>query len=81
MGVAARDNDNYAYVDAMTNRLNDTDLRLLRASVNERPKALKQVGDNEGGQFPNNYTDEHHLNNQVFERKVKFKGHVERPQA
>jgi hypothetical protein len=37
VGVAVRPNDNYMYVDAMTNRLNDTDLRLLRASVNDRP--------------------------------------------
>lgn len=51
--------DNYKYVDAMTNRLNETDARLLRASINERPlpKAL-QGGDNEGGQIPNSYLDE-----------------------
>ena len=36
-GMAVRPNDNYAYVDAMSNRLNETDARLLRASINEKP--------------------------------------------
>ena len=52
-----RPNDNYAYVDAMTNRLNETDARLLRASINEKPQT--KAGDNEGGQIlPKSYTDE-----------------------
>ena len=49
VGVVTRPNDNYAYVDAMTNRLNETDLRLLRAAVNDRPKDQQQGADNEGG--------------------------------
>ena len=71
VGVAVRPNDNYAYVDAMTNRLNDTDLRLLRASVNDRPQE-QQAADNEGGQIPNSYTNEHHMSNQAYEKKVNF---------
>ena len=49
VGVADRENDNYAYVDAMVNRHNETDLRLLRASINDRPKDHRRSGDNEGG--------------------------------
>jgi len=62
VGVAMHPNDNYAYVDAMTNRLNETDLRLLRASVNDRPKE-HQGGDNEGGTIPNSYTNEQQMSN------------------
>ena len=70
-------NDNFAYVDAMTNRLNDSDLRLMRASVNDRPKELASA-DNEGGQIPNSYTNEQHMTNQAFEKKVSF-SHPGRP--
>ena len=49
VGVAMHPNDNYQYVDAMTNRLNETDLRLLRASVNDRPPKVQPSADNEGG--------------------------------
>ena len=50
VGVVDRPHDNYKYVDAMTNRLNDTDLRLLRASINEKPQSKALNGaDNEGG--------------------------------
>ena len=58
VGVVLRPNDGYAYVDAMTNRLNETDLRLLRASINERPKDNLMAADNEGGSQRNSYLDE-----------------------
>ena len=35
VGVTSQHRDNLAYVDAMVNRHNPTDLRLLRASINE----------------------------------------------
>ena len=57
VGVAARPNDNYAYVDAMTNRLNETDARLLRAAIGEREGAQRS-GDNEGGQLRSSFTNE-----------------------
>jgi len=81
VGVVKRGNDNYGYVDAMTNRLNETDLRLLRAAVNERPK-VKAVGggDVESVMLPSSYTNEHSQINQEFERKVKFSGDQARPQ-
>ena len=34
VGIAVQHKDQMGYVDKMTNRLNDTDLRLLRHSVN-----------------------------------------------
>jgi uncharacterized membrane protein YdfJ with MMPL/SSD domain len=77
VGVTVHPNDNFAYVDAMTNRLNDSDLRLMRASVNDRPKELASA-DNEGGQIPNSYTNEQHMTNQAFEKKVSF-SHPGRP--
>ena len=73
VGVAIKPDDRYTYVDAMTNRLNETDLRLLRASINERPEPRKMGGDNEGGRhLPHSYTNEQHMTNQEFEKKVKF---------
>lgn len=51
VGVVDKPNDNFAYVDAMTNRLNATDNRMLRAAINE-DKQIKQKNavDNERGQ-------------------------------
>ena len=50
VGVVDKPNDNFAYVDAMTNRLNVTDNRMLRAAINE-DKQIKQKNavDNERG--------------------------------
>lgn len=70
-GVVVKTNDNYAYVDAMTNRLNETDVRLLRASINDRPKDQPQ-GDNEGGSFPDKFLHEQELKNQGFEIREKM---------
>jgi len=78
VGVVVKNNDNFAYVDAMTNRLNETDLRLLRASINDRPKP-NPAGDNEGGSFPDKFLHEQELTNQDFERKVKFDPRAKRP--
>lgn len=62
--MAIKPDDRFTYVDAMTNRLNETDLRLLRASINERPeKHSKTGGDNEGGRIVPNYGNEGHMTN------------------
>ena len=45
VGVTAAHRDNMQYVDTMVNRHNQTDLRLLRASINE-----KEVKPPKGGQ-------------------------------
>ena len=37
-GVVVKQHDRFNYVDAMTNRLNETDARLLRSSINNNPK-------------------------------------------
>ena len=47
VGVTDKTTDQMLYVDAMTNRLNENDLRLLRSSINDKP--ADQGGDNEGG--------------------------------
>ena len=49
VGVIQTPYDNFAYVDAMTNRLNETDLRLLRGSVNDWPEGRSRSNDNEKG--------------------------------
>ena len=58
----------------MTNRLNDTDLRLLRGSVNDWPqdKTINPSDNENGGQLPNSFTNEHTMNNQNYDKKVKF---------
>ena len=64
IGVAIKPDDRFTYVDAMTNRLNETDLRLLRASINERPEKHKTGGDNEGGRIVrSNFSNEQHMTN------------------
>jgi predicted RND superfamily exporter protein len=78
VGVVVKNNDNFAYVDAMTNRLNETDLRLLRASINDRPQQ-NPAGDNEGGSYPDKFLHEADLTNQDFERKVKFDARAKKP--
>jgi len=70
VGVVVKTNDNYAYVDAMTKRLNETDIRLLRASINDRPKQ-NTAGDNEGGSLPDRFIHEEEETNQRFEYKPK----------
>ena len=60
VGVIQTPYDNFAYVDAMTNRLNETDLRLLRGSVNDWPEGRNRRGsqsDAEKGQA-SAYTNE-----------------------
>jgi len=46
VGVVIGDMDNFKYVDAMANRMNETDARLLRGSIGDRDKD-GVPGDNE----------------------------------
>ena len=75
VGVIQTPYDNFAYVDAMTNRLNETDLRLLRGSVNDWPEGRDRKANNndsEKGPLPNSYTNEQSMSNQTYEKKVTF---------
>lgn len=80
VGVVVKANDNYAYVDAMTKRLNETDIRLLRASINDRPQK-NTAGDNEGGSLPDRFIHEEDFTNQPFEYKPKVDLHAQKSAA
>ena len=72
--------DNFKYVDAMSNRMNDTDARLLRASIGERPGPQGQTpGDNESQMQNAAFTNEQFQTNQEYTKKVKFSPAVTGP--
>lgn len=77
VGVTAQHKDNLGYVDAMVNRHNPTDLRLLRASINEHAgKSTKRNGRatdaGRGTPGANDYGDEADTENQEFTKKIAF---------
>lgn len=69
VGVQVKEHDRFNYVDAMTNRFNESDARLLRAAINDEPKD-KPIGsgdgDNETGRIPRSFTGELTSTNQAF---------------
>ena len=75
VGVLDKPNYGNRFVDAMNDRRNDTDMRLMTNAVTEK--------DFEGGvPLKRNggfglYTNERKLKNQPFERKVKFNAKVD----
>lgn len=72
--------DNFKYVDAMSNRMNDTDARLLRASIGERPGPKGQTpGDFESQMQNAAFTNEQFQTNQEYTKKVKFSPAVTGP--
>ena len=72
--------DNFKYVDAMSNRMNDTDARLLRAAIGERPGPQGQTpGDNESQMQNAAFTNEQFQTNQEYSKKVKFSPGVTGP--
>ena len=84
-GVHLKSHDRYTYVDAMTNRLNETDARLLRASINnkEKKKPLGHLNgvDPENGILNEDYTNEQNMTNQGFTKKVSFGPNDGQPQG
>ena len=43
VGVVIGNTDRFGYVDSMTKRMNDTDARLLRGAINDRPENLPRL--------------------------------------
>ena len=72
VGVTAAHRDNHNYVDAMVNRHNETDQRLLRASLNDKhPSETGQHSKNTEAQPPD-YSYEADMENQEFTKKIDF---------
>ena len=70
VGAVSGEMDNFKYVDAMTNRMNDTDARLLRASIGDRPAPLGYLDESTAQNVA--FTNEQHQENQKYIKKVSF---------
>jgi len=63
VGVTIGNQDRYPYVDSMTNRMNETDARLLRGAINDKPKDKPSLRDDENGLLASAYLTEKDSNN------------------